>query len=535
MAKKTTYFDYLRQEMGELVDQLDLSDLQKQSLKRRWLDQVIWADKKADQCRRAHYRLRVTTIVGGVILPALVGLNFQLGKDNEFLRTWFPYVPFVLSQVIAVSAASEEFFKYGDRWREYRQLSEDLKAEGWQYMQLSGVYRSKESLADLIPPMPRSETPVIQYQDFPSIDLMPPFETRITHQEGFRRFTGQIEALIKNDVSNYITALQQRQTQEKVQVQQLVSQATAVTDGKNPYAAADESSDGSSYGTSDSPAPSDNQWAGSVNNFTNPSIAPTSIAPTAAPTENLNSSFNGFHESGPGYGSPPSSPPPSLPPLSPPPQSTARFKPMDRSSHGPFSLRAGESFNPSNRSVPIPFTTAMPAPLTPIAPPTPPAIAAPPTTPIPAIAPIVQPIPIAAVNPPAENLNINAKILAAANQYKGASTSKGPGEGNNACGWSLHQVLQIAGVSAIGSAPNYVPAIAEALAGGRGQKVTPATSKAGDIVIAAEESHIGIALTDGCTRVLSNSSRQASFVWETDQDFDGYYDGAASTIYRLLS
>ena len=523
MAKKTTYFDYLRQEMGELIDQLDLSDLQKQSLKRRWLDQVIWADKKADQCRRAHYRLRVTTIVGGVILPALVGLNFQLGKDNEFLRTWFPYVPFVLSQVIAVSAASEEFFKYGDRWREYRQLSEDLKAEGWQFMQLSGAYQYKELLMDMTPPVPRSETPVIEFQDFRSIDFTPSFQTRTTHQESFRRFTGQIEALIKNDVSNYITALQQKQTQEKVQVQQLVSQATAVTDGKNPYAAADESSDGLSYGTSDSPALSDNQWAGSANNFANPSIAPT-----AAPINNFNGSFNGFNESGPGYGSQPSSPQPSSP------QSTARFTPMDRSSHDPFSLHAGEQFNPSDRAVSTPFTTSMPAPLTPIAPPPTPAIAAPPPTQPPTIAPVALPIPIAALNPPAENLNINAKILAAANQFRGTSTAAGPDGGNNACGWSLHQVLQIAGVNAIGSNPNYVTTIAETLAGGRGQKVTPATAKAGDIVIAAEEAHIGIALTDGCTRVLSNSSSRASFCWETNQDFDGYY-GAASTIYRLLS
>ena len=199
---------------------------------------------------------------------------------------------------------------------------------------------------------------------------------------------------------------------------------------------------------------------------------------------------------------------------------------MDRSSQHPFSLHTSEQFNPSDRAVSTPFTTAMPAPLTPIV--------APPTPLPPGIPPIVQPIPIAAVNPPAENLNINAKVLAAANQFRGTSTAAGPDGGNNACGWSLHQVLQIAGVNAIGSNPNYVPAIAEALAGGRGQKVTPATAKAGDIVIAAEEAHIGIALTDGCTRVLSNSSSRASFCWETNQDFDGYY-GAASTIYRLLS
>src|SRR4028119_1234861 len=98
MAKKTSYYDYLRQEMTDMVEQLELTDLCKQSLKSRWLDQLVWADKKAEQCRRWHYRLRLTTIVGGVLLPALVAINFQLGnqqgKYNEYFRFWFPYVPF---------------------------------------------------------------------------------------------------------------------------------------------------------------------------------------------------------------------------------------------------------------------------------------------------------------------------------------------------------------------------------------------------------------------------------------------------------
>ena len=52
MAKKTSYYDYLRQEMTDMVEQLELPDLCKQSLKSRWLDQVVWADKKAEECRR---------------------------------------------------------------------------------------------------------------------------------------------------------------------------------------------------------------------------------------------------------------------------------------------------------------------------------------------------------------------------------------------------------------------------------------------------------------------------------------------------
>jgi len=110
--------------MGELIDEIELPDLYRESLKERWLDQVVWADKKADQSRRWHYRLRLTTIIGGVILPALVGISVQLGRNNEVAR-WLPHVAFALSQVIAISAAIEEFCRFGDRWRDYRRMSED--------------------------------------------------------------------------------------------------------------------------------------------------------------------------------------------------------------------------------------------------------------------------------------------------------------------------------------------------------------------------------------------------------------------------
>jgi hypothetical protein len=42
--------------------------------------------------------------------------------------------------VVALSAAVEEFFHYGERWRHYRRTVERLKSEGWQFFQLSGAY-----------------------------------------------------------------------------------------------------------------------------------------------------------------------------------------------------------------------------------------------------------------------------------------------------------------------------------------------------------------------------------------------------------
>jgi hypothetical protein len=41
---------------------------------------------------------------------------------------------------LAVSAAVEGFFRFGDRWRHYRSLVEEPKAEGWDFYEPSGAY-----------------------------------------------------------------------------------------------------------------------------------------------------------------------------------------------------------------------------------------------------------------------------------------------------------------------------------------------------------------------------------------------------------
>jgi hypothetical protein len=47
-----------------------------------------------------------------------------------------------LSLLVALSAAVEQFFNYGERWRHYRRMAELLKIEGWEFFHLSGHYRA---------------------------------------------------------------------------------------------------------------------------------------------------------------------------------------------------------------------------------------------------------------------------------------------------------------------------------------------------------------------------------------------------------
>lgn len=176
--KKDSYSDYLKQQFGELIDRLDITDLQKTFLKSRWLDQLMWLEKKAGESQKKHFRLRLVTIVGGVIIPAMVSLNVNDGRAKEAIF----WGTFGLAQVVAISAAIEEFFHYGEKWTQYRKTAEMLKTEGWQYFQLSGPYKKSKSHGG----------------------------------NAYRSFADRVEKLIQEDVSA-VTAVMQEDKEDKEQ------------------------------------------------------------------------------------------------------------------------------------------------------------------------------------------------------------------------------------------------------------------------------------------------------------------------------
>jgi hypothetical protein len=150
-----------------------------------------------------------------------------------------------------------------------------------------------------------------------------------------------------------------------------------------------------------------------------------------------------------------------------------------------------------------------------------------------------QPIPVDASGIP-------ARLLAAARKAKDdkRSSRRGPGGGNVACAWAVNLFVVLpAGLENIGDAKGQdgvtvaVKSMTRALEGGRGIKVTREQAVAGDIWISPREAHVGICLTDKCSRVVSNSSSRAAFVWE--QDIDGknrfYGGGPEHGIYRVVS
>jgi hypothetical protein len=150
----------------ELIDALDVGDLQKRFLRSRWLDQVTWFEGKAVYNKRRYYGLRIVVIIGGVTVPALVSLNV---RETDVARS-LAWVTFGLSLLVAVAAALEAFFGYGERWRTSRQTAEALKSHGWQFFELAGPYALRD------------------------------------HATAFPAFAAHVESLVQQDVEAFIAA-----------------------------------------------------------------------------------------------------------------------------------------------------------------------------------------------------------------------------------------------------------------------------------------------------------------------------------------
>lgn len=173
---KLDYNEMMKEQLLQLIDTLDVDKLQKKFLQSRWLDQLLWMEKASTKNQRKYYLLRLACIIGGVIIPALVGLKLSGGWDI-FIRI----ITVVLSLIVAVSAAVEEFFHFGERWRHYRRSVGQLKAEGWLFFQLSG-----------------------------------PYESHSSHKEAYPIFAGRVEQTFQNEMETFISKISKEEQKKMV-------------------------------------------------------------------------------------------------------------------------------------------------------------------------------------------------------------------------------------------------------------------------------------------------------------------------------
>ncbi len=178
MSVNTTDYEQEKDSLPTMIDVLDdLSILQKRFLYSRWLDQLEWMERKANISQTRYYILRLIAIVGGVIVPALLGYKLEDGPA----AIWKFRFTLLISLMVAISVAVEEFFHYGERWRHYRRIVETLKSEGWQFFQLAGTYQKYAG-----------------------------------HSDAYTAFAARVEEILRQDVEMFLTqVVQEKKEQSK--------------------------------------------------------------------------------------------------------------------------------------------------------------------------------------------------------------------------------------------------------------------------------------------------------------------------------
>ncbi|MCU0514728.1 MAG: DUF4231 domain-containing protein, partial [Anaerolineae bacterium] len=93
-------------------------------------------DKKANENKKRYHQLQMIIGVGSGAVPVLVGIN---SADPVWQQVLY-WVTVTISLAVAISAAVENIYKYGDNWRSYRQAAEELQQEKFLYDVKAGRY-----------------------------------------------------------------------------------------------------------------------------------------------------------------------------------------------------------------------------------------------------------------------------------------------------------------------------------------------------------------------------------------------------------
>lgn len=119
------YLDDIVEEVDGVIGGLQLSQPEREYLELRWRPRVLAAKDSVRSNKRSYYFWRLPAIVGAVVLPPLASPNVE--------AVWARWAAFGIALIIAVCTGIESLFRFGNRWRIYRQLMDALRTEIWAY------------------------------------------------------------------------------------------------------------------------------------------------------------------------------------------------------------------------------------------------------------------------------------------------------------------------------------------------------------------------------------------------------------------
>lgn len=136
-----------KQEAFDLaIQKTTLSELQKHIFQHRYLTTIKSFEARCLRVSLLFHTLRILISVGSLIVPALLSIQYSDTssstslKDPESFAYEIYWATWVISLLVTTSNGILSVFKVDKKYYFLHTTMEQLKSEGWQYLELSGRY-----------------------------------------------------------------------------------------------------------------------------------------------------------------------------------------------------------------------------------------------------------------------------------------------------------------------------------------------------------------------------------------------------------
>lgn len=186
-----------KQDLIDMIERLDLTELQKSIVIDHWIDQINWSSNRANRERDVNELFRWWQIIFSASIPLL--------NSIEGVGVWLASVAGVF---VAVITSVQQFRRPEERWRHYRTLAERYQNELWEFISLTG-------------------------DDYQAIRN----EAEKPHQEAFYKFTERMSHLKDEDLANFFSNVVPASKGKAAQQQENIAPYQATTVLADPQAA----------------------------------------------------------------------------------------------------------------------------------------------------------------------------------------------------------------------------------------------------------------------------------------------------------
>tara|TARA_R110000787_G_scaffold16774_14_gene52632 strand:+ start:148 stop:669 length:522 start_codon:yes stop_codon:yes gene_type:complete len=152
------YINWLRDTYTATIDSMDLEDHQTTFMKDRFLEEFLYATKKADISKSKYFFICVIQIIGSVLIPVIASV------DATSIRDWSVVI---IGALVALCVNFEKLFHYSTQWQLCRMTDSALRDEWFDFVGLLNGYKDK------------------------------------THKESFFEFAEKIQIIVNEDIKSY--------------------------------------------------------------------------------------------------------------------------------------------------------------------------------------------------------------------------------------------------------------------------------------------------------------------------------------------